>query len=331
MNCETLHGLSSTRTDSETGWVKVPDFQAGRGWADDAQSGALARWCCEQLEAGEILYFGELPFDFPELDRQFLLQQRQGDARLHKNISYRPNQDVLRGSVTDSQADTERLHRIMRHYSAAVTQFLQRALQPYAADWSLDFASFRPEEEKGRKLSLHKRNDLLHLDAFPSRPTRGSRILRCFTNINPTESRIWLTTDRFADLARQFARDAGLEHFARQTGNGSWLNALKRSVGLKSADRSAYDKFMLRFHDFLKENSRFQENCRKVRIAFPPLSTWMCFTDAVPHAVLAGQYALEQTFIVPLRAMLAPEKSPIRVLEQIAGRPLAAEPVPQPA
>jgi hypothetical protein len=41
--------------------------------------------------------------------------------------------------------------------------------------------------------------------------------------------------------------------------------------------------------------------------------------------VLSGQYALEQTLIIPLQAMVAPEKAPIRVLEKIAGMPLAAE------
>jgi hypothetical protein len=40
---------------------------------------------------------------------------------------------------------------------------------------------------------------------------------------------------------------------------------------------------------------------------------------------LSGQYALEQTFIIPLQAMVAPQKAPIRVLEKIAGMPLAAE------
>ncbi len=82
---------------------------------------------------------------------------------------------------------------------------------------------------------------------------------------------------------------------------------------------------MLRFHDYLKENTAFQENCPKIRIEFPPGSTWLCYTDSVPHSVLSGQYALEQTFIIPLEAMVTPHKAPIRVLEKIAGVPLAAE------
>jgi hypothetical protein len=44
------------------------------------------------------------------------------------------------------------------------------------------------------------------------------------------------------------------------------------------------------------------------------------FTDCVPHAALSGQFAMEQTFIVPVEALVVPEVSPIRVLEKMAGR-----------
>jgi hypothetical protein len=307
-------------------WVRVTDYDAQRGWGDATASAARSRWCCEQLEAGQILYFDGIPYDFPQAERDFLLQQRQSGSRIHKNISYRPKQDKLRGSVADSQEDIEHLQSIMRHFSAEITGLLTRVLAPYAAHWSLDYASYRPEEEQNRGLSLHKRNDLLHVDAFPTRPTRGGRILRCFTNINPTRTRNWLTTIRFPELAEKFAREAGLDDFARAGDtSGSVVNRLKRAIGIKTAARTPYDKFMLRFHDFMKENSNFQETCEKIYINFPPMATWMCYTDSVPHAVLSGQYALEQTFIIPVRALVTPEKSPLRILEKLAGKPLARE------
>jgi 3-deoxy-D-manno-oct-2-ulosonic acid (Kdo) hydroxylase len=323
--------MSSAGNKNDYPWVRITDYEPMQGWTDAAKSAERARQCCSHLEAGEILSFEGIPYNFPEDDRKFLLQQRQSDARIHKNISYRPAQDILRGNVSDRPEDAERLHKIMRHFSGEITRLLTRVLAPYASHWTLDYASFRPEEEKGRKLSLHKRNDLLHVDAFPTRPTRGARILRCFTNINPTQPRIWLTTDRFSTLAESFAKDAGLEEIAQGGDSGSFLNSLKRAIGLKAVNRSAYDRFMLRFHDYLKENSGFQENSKKIQLFIPPMTTWMCFTDSVPHAVLSGQYALEQTFIVPLRALVHPEKSPIRVLEKIAGRPLAREMIAQAA
>jgi hypothetical protein len=82
--------------------------------------------------------------------------------------------------------------------------------------------------------------------------------------------------------------------------------------------------FMLRFHDYLKENDEFQKNCPKVRLEFPPLATWLVYTDGVAHAAMSGQYALEQTFLVPPKALVAPEQAPYRILEKIAGRPLVS-------
>lgn len=89
------------------------------------------------------------------------------------------------------------------------------------------------------------------------------------------------------------------------------------------ADRSAYDEFMLHFHDFLKENADFQSGCDKQRIEFPPMATWLVFTDGVPHAALSGQFAMEQTFIVPAEGLVSLEDAPIGVLEKLCGKKLA--------
>jgi len=306
--------------------IRITDFDPNTGWGSPDRAAARARYCCQQLEAGQVIFFEGIPYDFPRADREFLLAQRQSDSRIHKNISYRPKQDMLRGGASDKKEDIERLHKIMRHFSEEVTGLLKKVLAPYSLHWSLDYASFRPEEEQNRDLSLHKRNDLLHVDAFPSRPTRGGRILRCFTNINPTRTRNWLITDHFPQLAGRYAVDAGLEQIARSGGSSAdLLSFFKRAVGIKSVDRSAYDKFMLKFHDYLKENEEFQKNCRKIHIDFPPMTTWMVYTDSVPHAVLSGQYALEQTFIIPIQAMVTPENAPLRILEKMAGQPLVPQ------
>lgn len=304
--------------------VRVTDFQNQEPVNPEAIK-IHSRWCCEQLEDGKVLFFDSLPFNFPEEDRTFLLSQRQNGSHLHKNISYRPQQDLLRGFTSEDNASTARMHDIMRRYSKQVLEFLSQILAPYASEWSLDYASFRSEQEQDRKLPLHKRNDLLHVDAFPSRPTRGGRIMRCFTNINPTEPRVWQTTDPFSDLARQHAQKAGLGGIAAGDGLQTVLRNFGRVLGFKAPKSSAYDKFMLRFHDYLKENTAFQKDCRKIRLEFPAGSTWITFTDSVPHAVLYGQYAVEQTVIVPLTALVHPEKSPLRVLESLAGRPLTRE------
>jgi hypothetical protein len=311
--------------DDPAALFRVDDFQYPQGWIPPGAAPTRARQCCEMLEAGKVLFLETMPYFFPQADREFLLSQRQSGSRLHKNVSYRPVQDALRGAAGDGQ-EQERLHDIMRRYSAEVARFLGQLLQPYAAHWKLDYASFRPEEEQGRDLPVHKRNDLLHVDSFPTRPMHGRRILRCFTNINPAAPRIWNTTDEFSVLTQKYAAEAGLSGFAAAGSprSNALVRGVKKMFGLKGVDQSAYDRFMLRFHDFLKEQADFQRNCRKVRVEFPPGSTWICFTDSVAHAVLSGQYALEQTFIIDLPGLVTPEKAPIRVLEKMAGKRLTA-------
>lgn len=301
-------------------WVEIDDYRSG-GWAPGSDAQARARWSCQQLEQGQILLFRQPPFSFPAEDRSFLIRQKASDSRLHKNISYRPEEDLLRG-FSDSKENQERVHRIMREYSAAVTTFVESLLAPYRGRMLLDFASFRPLEEEGRDLPLHKKNDLLHVDAFPSRPTHGGRILRVFTNVNPSKSRVWLVAERFPALAAQFARDAGLEKIAKASAGRTMMHWL-HAAGVPVPDRSAYDQFMLRFHDYLKENAAFQNDCRKERVEFPPVATWLVFTDGVPHAALSGQYAMEQTYIIPPDALVSPEQAPIRVLEKLCGKKLA--------
>ena len=301
-------------------WLTIDDYQAGK-WQGGADPAARSRQYCAQLEAGKILYFSTPPFDLPQSEVEFLISLKPADSLLHKNISYRPESDVLRGLSDD--ANQARVHEIMRKYAAAVRTFVESFLAPYKGQFQMDYASFRPLEEEGRDLSLHKRNDLLHVDAFPSRPTRGARILRVFTNVNPAQDRVWVVAERFPELASRFAREAGLPKYA---GASAW-SGLKRGlsrVGLPVPDRAPYDEFMLHFHDWLKENSEFQSAKEgKERVSFPPLATWLVYTDGVPHAALSGQFAMEQTFIVPVEALVAPEFAPIRVLEKLAGRAMS--------
>jgi hypothetical protein len=288
-----------------------------------SSSDQQAQAWCALLEAGEILYFPQTPIVIPDDDVAFLLGQQQTDSSLHKNIAYKPNIDKLSG-VDTKTADAKavaRLQAIMRGYSRAATEFLTGFLTPYGANWTLDYASFRPQEEQGRDLALRKRNDLLHTDAFPTRPTHGARILRFFNNIHPSRTRDWVVGDPFAEIVKQFAP----AQIAPQpeTAAGRLGKSLGRAVGLGAAipsiKRTPYDDFMMRFHNFLKENGTFQAECAKYPYQFPAGSSWMVYTDTVPHAVMAGQYALEQTFLVRPEALVAPEHSPLRVLEGIAG------------
>jgi hypothetical protein len=277
---------------------------------------------CGELEAGNILYFSRTPFDFPNQDIEFLLTRKQTDTALHKNIAYRPAVDRITGVEESSGPGVERLRSIVGGYSQRSAKFLDELLTPYAGKWKLDYASYRPLEERGRPARLRARNDLPHVDAFPTRPTNGDRILRLFTNINPAQNRVWITSQTFDVVGPHFAKAIGIP---RPEGNGvlaRTFRSLAKAAHLPGANRSPYDDFMHNCHNAMKENSEFQESCPKQRWEFPPHSTWIVFTDFVSHAVLEGQYALEQTFIISRDAMVRPELSPLRILENLAGHSL---------
>jgi hypothetical protein len=277
------------------------------------------------LERGDILFFREGGFEIPGSVRTALMGATQDARSFHKNISYKTHIDQVSGLEDRSEAET--IRPAMRQYSRLALEFMALILPEYARAWKVDYASFRSIEERGRTLPLTKRNDLLHVDAFPTRPVFGDLILRCFTNVHPAQAREWLVSDPFAVLAAREARKAGLDRFAGAA--QSTLQNVRRAAvrvlskaGVPLVDRSSYDSFMLHFHDWLKANEDFQRNAPQYRFDLPPGSTWLVFTDMVPHAVLGGRLALEQTVIVSRDSLLDRANAPASILEKMAGRTL---------
>jgi 3-deoxy-D-manno-oct-2-ulosonic acid (Kdo) hydroxylase len=275
--------------------------------------------CHEALEAGYVLVFPDVPLGLTVEDRALLRNIRPGGVH-HKNIAYNPRNHSLSGLSKTSAATRERIREILRRYSEAAVGFAANVLPRYREGWRVDYASLRPVEEAGRNLPFKKRNDLLHTDAFPTRPTRGGLILRIFYNFHSSRPRIWLVSDPFESLARRYAAEAGLPGVVQRR---HFFRGLLQRLRLPVPARTAYDEFMLAFHDYLKGNAEFQSSCPKYRLEFQPRCAWMAFTDVVPHAVEAGQFAIDQTLIVPRDSLAWPERAPISVLEKMAGRRLA--------
>jgi 3-deoxy-D-manno-oct-2-ulosonic acid (Kdo) hydroxylase len=175
--------------------------------------------------------------------------------------------------------------------------------------------SFRPVEVKGRHYSKISDDRLLHIDAFPSRPMRGRRILRFFANVAPASQRHWHVGEPFEDFARAFLPRVG-PHWPGK----SWLYD---RLGVTHGRRSLYDELMLSLHDAAKLDANFQQNSPHQAIDFPPGSCWLVFTDMVLHAALGGEFALEQTFHLDVDELTEPERAPIRVLERLSGKSLA--------
>src|SRR5579885_2231122 len=246
----------------------------------------------ERLERGEVVYYPVCPFPAPEgEDRAFLLAQELG-SRAHKNISFDPHTGRASGFRRRSRSESARLRDLLAGFSATATAWLARALPRYTRHWRLDMVSYRPLEEATRRLRLKARNDLLHVDAFPSRPTNGWRILRLFVNVNPADPRIWVTSEPFARLFARYGAAAGLPGAAGESLVRQLSQGVLRLFHPRRVSRSAYDAFMLRFHDYLKAHDDFQEHGPKRFWSFAPGSAWLAMTDTCSHAVMRGRYAL---------------------------------------
>jgi hypothetical protein len=272
----------------------------------------------QKLERGEIGHFPQCPFAIPQgADLHFLLEQRLA-SRAHKNIGFDPNTQRTTGFCRRSSEQAQRLQEILQRFSRSATEWLSCSLPEYASAWKLDRVSYRPDEEATRKLRLKARNDLLHVDAFPTRPTNGQRILRLFVNINPSDPRVWATSEPFGVLLERFGASVGLP-VSRQPG---WAEKLKRILRPGRPERSAYDSFMLRLHDFMKANDQYQENAPKRFWKFAPGSAWVAFTDVVSHSVLRGRFALEHSYFIPPAALVLPDQAPAALLERACGVPV---------
>ena len=104
-------------------------------------------------------------------ERDFLYRQQEGGLT-HKDISLDPHSGELTGFVWQSAEQAERLRQILERFASSAQAWLGELLPGYARGWHADRVGFRPEEEATRRQRLSARNDLLHVDAFPSQTER---------------------------------------------------------------------------------------------------------------------------------------------------------------
>lgn len=272
---------------------------------------AVRAQAIDALENGKVLVFEHLPFALAG-EEKALLTPAVSDGKA-KNVSLKPSGELGGTSATGETAQL--LKGMIARYANAAQRFLEELLPPYAGKLERAQTSYRPVAVEGRQQSAIHDDTRLHVDAFPSRPMRGRRIMRLFTNVNPDgQPRIWHVGEPFADVARTMLPRANEGSAAL-----AWLQAL---AGITKGRRSAYDSLMLGLHDQAKLDDRYQKDAPQIEYGFGPGTTWLCYTDQVMHAALAGQYVLEQTFHLGVDAMARPELSPLKVLERMKGRAL---------
>ena len=280
----------------------------------DAAATAQARErALDVLEGGGLVVLPDRPFALSP-DEQALADPAVL-ARTSKNVSFDPATGRLSGHALEGPR-LETLTAMTVRYAAFADALLAELAPGYAAAAERRRTSFRPGAIDTRALSARKDDKRLHVDAFPSSPVQGRRILRVFTNVDPAGSeRVW----RIADGG--FERYAA--HFRpRLRGKGALELALLQRLGVTRGRRTAYDQAMLELHDLAKLDDGWQADAARTEIALPAGSSWLVFTDGAPHAAMRGRNAFEQTYLMPVAAMRDPARSPLRTLERMLERPL---------
>jgi hypothetical protein len=280
------------------------------GWVDAVVEQGDVR-ASDVLERGDVIFLPRLAFPL-EAGEQALFSP--AILRSAKNASYDPRSGRI-GGTSLGAGDRTRLVAFMSRFSSHAGALIDSLLPEYSGRLQRMRASFRPAEIAGRRTSWRKDDTRLHVDSFPASPVQGRRILRLFTNVNPSgRSRSWRVGEDFEALAARFAPSLAVPR-AASTAVLHWL-------GVTKTRRSEYDSLMLQLHDRMKEDVAYQANAPQRAIEFPAGTTWIAFTDQVSHAAMAGQYQLEQTFLLPVDAMRDQSRAPLRVLERLKQRRL---------
>ena len=264
------------------------------------------------LERGQVVYLPNDGFtvnanEYPLLSESILNPK-------HKNMSYDYLNERLAGlnKTNEAESMTALTHAFMHRFACYSKELIDTLFPHYTQHLRWGRTSYRPAEIKGRPSSKLKDDTRVHVDSFTSTPVNGLRILRVFSNINPYgDPRVWHLGESFPQVMNRFSEKIA-------SFNSTQAKLLKLIKATKTL-RSPYDHYMLNLHNKMKLDDRYQQTLSKERMEFPANSTWVVFTDQVSHAALSGQFLLEQTFYLPVDAMMNPALSPLKQWEAKKG------------
>ncbi|MDM0112462.1 Kdo hydroxylase family protein [Variovorax sp. J22R133] len=267
-------------------------------------------WIAE-LEAGKVLYFPKLAFEFKPEERAFLDPALLSpDVR---NISLDGN-GKLKGVVGDEPVQ-KAVGEMIGRFRSQARALIDGLLPAYSPALRMAPTSFRPAQVETRVQSWRADDRRLHVDSFPSRPNYGERILRVFTNVNPAHApRVWRVGEPFETVAKRFLPRA--KPYSR------WQAKVLQTLHVTKSFRSEYDHLMLQLHDGMKSDMDYQRDAQQQTVEFPPGSVWVCFSDQTSHAVMSGQFMMEQTLHLPAASQYNPAASPLAILSRLTGRTL---------
>jgi hypothetical protein len=266
------------------------------------------------LEAGKVLYFPDFAQHgfAPQKEELALFREDIRDPKT-RNISLSASGE-LKGVVGDDGTRALMAGMIGR-FRAQAEGLLGNLVPRYGEHLRRGATSFRPAVVQNRVQSWRADDRRMHVDAFPSRPNYGERLLRVFTNVNQEgEPRVWRVGEPFEDVARRFLPKA--------KPYSAWQAKALNMLHVTKSLRSEYDHLMLQLHDGMKSDLDYQKNAPQVTFKFPPGCAWVCFSDQTSHAVMAGQYMMEHTLQLSPMHQYDKDASPLAILTRIKGHAL---------
>ena len=277
---------------------------------DWAEAHSRPEWTAA-VEAGKVLYFPRLGFAVQPEEQALLREDTL--APKSRNVSLGAD-GVLKGAAGSAQ-DQQALAAMVGRFRQQALQLVDDLLPEYKGQLRVAPTSFRPKQVETRAQSVRADDQRMHVDAFPSRPSYGERLLRVFTNLNPHGvPRVWRVGEDFETIARRFLPQAKPYRL--------WQAKLLNTVHVTKSLRSEYDHLMLQLHDLMKQDEDYQKNGTQLTMPFPPGSVWVCYSDQATHAVMSGQFMMEQTLYLPPGKEVDPQASPLAILTRLVGRPL---------
>jgi hypothetical protein len=266
------------------------------------------------LEAGKVLYFPNFAdHGFRPQEEELALFREDIRDPKSRNISL-DSSGKLKGAVGGEDVQAM-LAGMIGRFRAEAESLLGNLVPRYGEHLRRGAVSFRPSKVETRVQSWRADDRRMHVDAFPSRPNRGERLLRVFTNVNlEGQPRVWRVGEPFEDVARRF--------LPRVKPYVAWQAKVMNALGVTKSLRSEYDHLMLQLHDAMKADLDYQKNAPQVTFNFPPGCAWVCFSDQTSHAVMSGQYMMEHTLQLSPMQQYDKDASPLAILTRLQGHAL---------
>ena len=295
MSQATSQAMSQVRKIEFTAWRNKPSIYK-------------VRQLTRELEEGKVLVLPQLNFIMKKSEVDLLHSTLVEQNR--KNISYDINSGKLKGISKNNPSAGEEAKKLMHRYAENAQILIDGLLPHYQSTKIIGRTSLRVLDTGSNRPSSYRKDDSrLHVDAFPSTPTHGRRILRVFHNINPDDiPRVWRVGEPFANLIERF------KPILTKPVLGS--RVLMNLFNITKKYRTLYDHYMLQLHHKMKCDTCYQQSVSQEIINFMPGTTWLVYSDLVSHAAMSGQHMLEQTFYLEVKDQLYPELSPLKQLEE---------------